>query len=85
MTLNDAPDILTVAELQELLRVGRRQLYAMLQDGEIPNARQCRGSWRVPKVSVLEFFGLVQPSAPAGGTGALEEVAAVGAVDRDGG
>ncbi len=60
MTLDDAPDVLTVPEAARLLRIGRNQAYEMVQRGEIYAAR-CGRSLRVPKVALLRLLGVDPP------------------------
>lgn len=46
--LEQYEDVLTVAELQEILNIGRNSAYALLQSGALPSFRIGK-KWRVPK------------------------------------
>lgn len=48
-------DILTVAEVMELLYVGKNTVYRLLQDGELRGFRIGK-SWRVPKAYLEEYI-----------------------------
>ena len=48
-------DILTVAEVMEILYVGKNTVYRLLQDGELRGFRIGK-SWRVPKASLEEYI-----------------------------
>lgn len=48
--------VLTVADLQEILGIGRNTAYALLNSGEIPSFRIGK-KWRVPKDAVLHYLG----------------------------
>ncbi|MCI5486271.1 MAG: helix-turn-helix domain-containing protein [Clostridiales bacterium] len=48
---DEYPDVLTVEEACEALRVGYNALYALLGSGEIPAYRNGR-CWRIPKISI---------------------------------
>jgi excisionase family DNA binding protein len=55
MTLDDAPELLTVDEFRRIARVGRNQVYAAVRDGEIP-ALRIRGAIRIPKRALLKML-----------------------------
>lgn len=56
MTLDDAPDVLTVAEAAALARVGRNAMYETVARGEIFAVRIGR-SVRIPKIALARFLG----------------------------
>lgn len=45
-------DVLTVAELQEILGIGRNMVYSLLQSGKISAFRVGQKKWRIPKASI---------------------------------
>jgi excisionase family DNA binding protein len=55
MTLEDAPDVLTVAETAQLLRVGRNQCYELVRRGEL-HGRRIGRTVRIPKSSLIAFL-----------------------------
>jgi excisionase family DNA binding protein len=63
VTLDEAPDVLTVPEVAALLRCGRNQAYQLVRRGDLYAARVGRGL-RVPKSALLAYLG-VDASAPA--------------------
>lgn len=48
-------EILTVAEVMELLYVGKNTVYALLQSGELKGFRIGR-SWKIPRSSLQEYI-----------------------------
>jgi len=48
------PDVLTVAELQKALRVGKNKAYALLNSGEIKHILVGRNK-RIPKLHVVDY------------------------------
>lgn len=56
LMLDQYNDILTVAELQEILGVGRNLVYALLQSGTISAFRVGQKKCRIPKVAVLSYL-----------------------------
>lgn len=50
-TLSDLPDLLTVEEARQILRVGRNQVYAAIHEGELYAVKLGR-SIRVPRVAL---------------------------------
>lgn len=52
--LSDFPDIMTVEETTEALRIGFNALYELLNSGKIKAFRNGR-TWLVPKEAVVEF------------------------------
>ena len=55
MTIADAPDVLTVSEVAELLRVGRNAAYQLVGSGQLWGVKVGR-SIRVPRRSVERFL-----------------------------
>lgn len=60
--LSDYPDMLTVAELQELLRIGQRQAYELCKEYDFPSIR-IGNSIRIPKQALLEWIATKQKNA----------------------
>lgn len=54
MMLNNAKDILTLKELQELLHIGKNTALRLVQSGEIEAFRVGK-QWRVSKESVAKY------------------------------
>ena len=50
-------EVLTPAQLQELLQIGRKQTYELINDGKIHSIRIGR-SIRIPRQSVNEYLGI---------------------------
>ena len=48
-------DILTVAEVMELLYVGKNTVYRLLQDGALKGFRIGK-TWRIPKFCLEEYI-----------------------------
>lgn len=53
--LSDFPDVLTVEETSEALRMGYNALYELLNTGKLKGFRNGR-IWLVPKAAVVEFI-----------------------------
>jgi excisionase family DNA binding protein len=49
------PEVMTVPEVAEVLRIGRNATYELLRTGEIPHIKLGR-SLRVPKPALLQFI-----------------------------
>lgn len=54
--LEQYDDVLTVAELQEILGCGRNTAYKLLSTGAIASFRIGK-KWRIPKDAVLHYLG----------------------------
>ena len=52
---DDYPDILTVEEACEVLRIGYNAIYGYLNSGRLKGYRNGR-VWRIPKQSVKDFI-----------------------------
>jgi excisionase family DNA binding protein len=72
--LAQAPDILTVRELGEILRIGRNQAYALVKSGRVECCRIGKGSIRVPKAALERFLRSQPESAADGEASALRGV-----------
>ena len=55
--LNNAKDILTLKELQELLHIGKNTALRLVQSGEI-EAFKIGKQWRVTKESIQKYIRL---------------------------
>lgn len=53
--LNEYPDVLTVDETCEALRMGYNAVYELLNSGKLKGYRNGR-LWRVPKLSVEQYI-----------------------------
>ena len=58
------PDVLTVEELAELLRLERKTVYACISRGEIPGVRRLGGAIRVHREAVLRWLAEGQGRTP---------------------
>lgn len=54
MMFPEFPDIVTVAQLQEMLGVSRHLAYDLFNDGSIRGLK-IGNSFKIPKVSVIEY------------------------------
>ena len=59
MRISEAPDLLTVAEVSRILRLGRNQTYALIAQGKIPAIRLGR-SLRCPKAALVRLIDVAQ-------------------------
>ena len=48
-------DIVTIDELQEMLRIGRSTAYKLLRSGQIKAIHSGR-VWLIPKMSIIEYL-----------------------------
>ena len=53
--LCDYPDVLLVKEVMVILRVGRKEVYRLIKDGEL-NGRILAGGYRITKKSMTAFI-----------------------------
>jgi excisionase family DNA binding protein len=51
---NDYPDVITIAQLMEMLRIGKSSAYSLLQQNKINHVRVGR-KYIIPKQSVVGF------------------------------
>ena len=56
MTLYNYPDILTIEEVMELLKIGRGQCYTYLNSGLLKGFKLGSKTWKIPRESVEEFI-----------------------------
>jgi len=62
-TTDERPELLTVRELAELLRVGMRAAYQYVADGSVP-AVKVGGQWRIPRAELeRQLAGERDPAA----------------------
>jgi excisionase family DNA binding protein len=61
----DLPDVLTPAEVQAFLPLGRNAIYTALQDGRIRSVRAGQ-KYLIPKTALREFLDRDAEDAPAG-------------------
>lgn len=55
MMLGEYPDVLTVGEACEVLRIGYNAIYVLLNSGKLKGYRNGR-VWRIPKRSIQEYI-----------------------------
>ena len=53
--LNDYPDVLTVKEVQDILGIGRKQVYKLIEDGELFAVRPGK-SFLISKVTLANYL-----------------------------
>ncbi len=53
--LIEYPDVLTVDEACEALRIGYNALYELLSSGKLKSFKNGR-CWRIPKAAILEYI-----------------------------
>ena len=51
------PDVVSVDDLQAMLRIGRNAAYGLLQSGAVATVRVGK-RYIIPKASVIDFLGL---------------------------
>lgn len=49
------PDVVNVAELQEMLCIGRNKAYSLLQQGVI-KSRKIGTIYKIPKINIIKFL-----------------------------
>ena len=54
--LDEYGDVLTIADLQDILSIGRNTAYSMIQNGIIPAVRVGRKKWRISKNTVIRYL-----------------------------
>ena len=52
----DLPEVITVAELADLLRMNRKTLYEALARGDIPGAKRIGREYRISRPVVLRWL-----------------------------
>jgi excisionase family DNA binding protein len=75
--LAQRPDVLTVEEAGEVLRIGRGAAYEAVRRGTLPAVRIGR-SLRVPRQALETMLGLTDDEAPAGNGRQVTTSAVVG-------
>ena len=55
MMFPDYPDIVTTAQLREMLGISRRLAYQLINDGSIPGIL-IGNTYKIPKANVISFF-----------------------------
>lgn len=55
MNLADMPDVLTPAEVMQILRMGRSKFYIAIREGQIPSIRLGR-KILIPKAAIQEML-----------------------------
>lgn len=53
--LENFEDVMTVAEVCEAIRIGKNNLYRLLENKQLRGYRNGR-VWRIPKEAVIEFI-----------------------------
>lgn len=51
----DYPDIVSVAQLQEMLKIGETKAYTLLRNGEI-KSKKCGRIYKIAKVNIIKFL-----------------------------
>jgi len=59
-SINEYPDLLTIAEAMEILRLGRRSVYLLIEDGTLA-ARKMAGKYRIPKRNLAKIIDAFDP------------------------
>jgi excisionase family DNA binding protein len=68
-SLIDAGDVLSAAEVQRILGIGRNATYELLASGRLPSVRVTPRRIVVTKKALEAFLGLTSNSRPAGTPG----------------
>lgn len=58
------PEVLTIAELAELLRMNPKSLHEIVARGDVPGCRKVGSAWRVHRPTVVAWLAEGQFSAP---------------------
>lgn len=56
MTLYSYPDILTIDDAMDILKIGRNQCYELLRKGILKGFKIGCKAWKIPKESLEEFI-----------------------------
>lgn len=54
--LDEYGDVLTIADLQEILSIGKNTAYYLIQNGIIPAVRAGSKKWRISKQAVIRYL-----------------------------
>ena len=72
--ITDYPDMLSVLDVMEILRVGRITVYQYIRENKLP-ARKMAGKYRIPKSGVIAFIREIESdlcyNSDGEGSGAL--------------
>ena len=60
---SDYPDVVSISELQSMLRIGRNTAYTLLKSGEIQSIKVGK-RYIIPKTSVIDFLARGLRSEP---------------------
>jgi excisionase family DNA binding protein len=64
MIFPNYPDIVNVAQLQQMLGIGRHHAYSLIRDGYIPGIL-IGNAYRVPKANVIDYvYNAMSDSRP---------------------
>jgi excisionase family DNA binding protein len=55
------PDVLDVAEVMKILRIGRVSVYKLIGSKKLP-ARKIAGKYRIPKSGLITLFEMMEQS-----------------------
>jgi len=69
LSLTDVGDVLSPAEVQQILGIGRNATYELLATGRLPSIRVTPRRIIVTKKALEAFLGLTPNSRPAGTPG----------------
>ncbi len=50
------PDILSIKEVCELLKIGKNQVYQLLNTGELKGFKVGSKSWKIPRESIDDYI-----------------------------
>lgn len=59
----EPPEILTVVDAAQLLRVSVSNIYRLAERGELPGAVKVGGQWRISRAQLLSGLGLTSGAA----------------------
>lgn len=54
--LENYPEVLTFQEVQEILRLGRPTVLALLESGSIQAKHIGKSGWRIPKKNLIDYL-----------------------------
>ena len=61
--LTEYPDVLTTKDLQSILGISSKTVFRLLHSGQIKSIKVGR-NFRIPKIYLLQYLGLVQDEIP---------------------
>lgn len=56
ISLKNPPQVVTVDELAQYLRIDRKSIYAAIHSGQMPGARRFGRTWRVSLPAVMKWL-----------------------------